>query len=57
MERQTGNIVRVAVPEGRDGQAWHLKMLAPRSLWFFNCPNVIAAGAEDMLVPQEQVGE
>ncbi len=50
--RQPGNVIVIPVPAGRDGQAWCLKGLSRTHLWFYNCPNYIAARAEDLLVPE-----
>ena len=54
--KQPGNLVSIPVPDGRDGEAWYLKNLGIGKLWFYNCPNYIAAGAEDLLVPRELLG-
>lgn len=53
IEKQPGNVVVVPVPEGRDGQVWRLRGLSCTHLWFFNCPNYVAAHEEDLLVPRE----
>ena len=55
--KQPGNIVSVPVPEGREGEAWYLKNLGIGKLWFYNCPNYIAAGAEELLIPRELLGK
>ena len=52
IERQPGNVIVVPVPEGQDGKAWCLKGLSRTHLWFFNCPNYVAAHAEDLCVPR-----
>jgi hypothetical protein len=51
IDKQPGNVIVVPVPEGRDGQPWCLKGLSRKHLWFYNCPNYLAAHAEDLLVP------
>lgn len=43
-------------PEGTDGAAWRIKGLSQTQLWFFNCPNYLAAHAEGLLVPREALG-
>lgn len=51
--QQPGNVVVIPVPEGQDGRVWCLKGLSRTHLWFYNCPNYLAAHAEDLLVPGE----
>jgi hypothetical protein len=53
VQKQPGNVILVPVPAGQDGQAWHLDGLKQHCLWFFNCPNYLAARAESLLVPRE----
>jgi hypothetical protein len=55
VDRQPGNVIVLPVSEGQDGQVWCLKSLSRTQLWFYNCPNYLAAHAEDMLVPRELV--
>ena len=50
---ERGTIVRVDVPEGADGQAWSFTRLPGGQLWFFNCPNFLAASQDGLLVPRE----
>jgi hypothetical protein len=53
IDKQPGNVIVVPVPEARDAQPWCLKGLSRKHLWFYNCPNYLAAHAEDLLVPRE----
>lgn len=53
IEKQPGNVVVVPVPEGQDGRAWCLRGLSRTHLWLLNCPNYVAANAEDLLAPRE----
>jgi hypothetical protein len=50
---QPGDVVTVDVPEGQGGRVWCLRELKSTGLWFYNCPNWLAALAEDMMVPRE----
>ncbi len=51
-----GDVVTVDVPAGRDGAAWCLRGLKFRRLWFYNCPNYLAALAEELLRPRDADG-
>jgi hypothetical protein len=51
----TGQFVHVDVPKGADGQLWSFRQLALGHLYFFNCPNVIAASRAGLLLPREVV--
>lgn len=53
IDHQPGNVVVVPVPPGQAGRVWCLKGLSRTHLWFFNCPNYLAAHAQDLLVPEE----
>lgn len=53
--RQPGNIITVDVPDGAAGKPWAFRGLTPRLLWFYNCPNVVARSADELLVPAEVV--
>ncbi|MGM0487797.1 MAG: DUF4838 domain-containing protein [Planctomycetota bacterium] len=57
VEAQPGNVVVVDVPGGQDGTVWCLRDLKFRRLWFYNCPNYLAALPQDMMVPREVGGE
>jgi len=56
IEKQPGNVVLVPVPEGQDGRVWCLRGLSRTHLWFYNCPNYVAARAEALLIPRELSG-
>ncbi|MEA3403067.1 MAG: DUF4838 domain-containing protein [Armatimonadota bacterium] len=55
LEAEPGEVITVEVPEGQDGRVWCLRDLKFRRLWFYNCPNYLAALAQDMMVPRELV--
>jgi hypothetical protein len=50
---ERGVIVRADVPEGADGRPWSFTRLPGGRLWFFNCPNLLAASPDALLVPRE----
>ncbi|MDY0165887.1 MAG: DUF4838 domain-containing protein [Thermoguttaceae bacterium] len=53
--RQPGNIIAVDVPDGAAGKPWAFRGLTPRVLWFYNCPNLVARSADELMVPAEAV--
>lgn len=53
IEKQPGDVILISVPAGQDGCVWRLGGLSRTHLWFYNCPNYVAAHAEDLLVPRE----
>jgi hypothetical protein len=53
--KTTGEFVHIDVPPGEDGKPWSFKQLALGQLWFFNCPNVLAASPQALLLPREVV--
>jgi hypothetical protein len=48
-------VIIVPVPQGQDGRVWCLQGLSRKHLWFYNCPNYLAAHADDLLVPREEL--
>jgi hypothetical protein len=53
--KTTGEFVTIPVPPGADGHPWSLTQLALGHLWFFNCPNALAASPSALLLPREVV--
>lgn len=53
---QPGNIVTVEVPTSAAGKPWAFHGLTPRVLWFYNCPNLVARSAEELMVPRDAAG-
>jgi hypothetical protein len=51
----TGEFVHIQVPAGADGKLWSFKQLALGQLCFFNCPKVLAASPQALLLPREVV--
>jgi hypothetical protein len=53
--RGTGNIIRVPVPPGSDGQCWHFDKLVLGQVWFYNVPNYVAVSPASLLVPLDVI--
>lgn len=53
IEPKALGVVRIAVPEGFDGQLWSFPRASLKYLTFYNIPNYLAVSPQHLLIPRE----